>query len=154
MNTRLKYFRKNFLNITQEEFGAKLGITKGAVSSLESGRNAITDQNKIALEREFNLNIAWLESGEGEMFNQLSPDEELSRIVEHELTGDDQFIKNVYIALGKAPKEFRVMLKKFLQDCLKDLDEPEQPIADETPEETEKELIAKYSVEKERGEVG
>lgn len=121
LNTRLKYFRKKYLNITQEELGARLGIKKSAVSKLENGTSNFTDQNKIALEREFNLNIDWLETGEGEMLNQLSTDEELARVVASVLAGTDDFTKSVYLHLGKAPQEFRNMLKKFIEDVYNDL---------------------------------
>lgn len=77
MNERILSLRKN-LNITQEDMGKKLGVTRGAVSRMESGGYKITETMAKLISTQFNVNIEWLLNGEGEMFiesNEISLDE-------------------------------------------------------------------------------
>lgn len=68
MNTRLKQIRLS-LNLSQEEFGKRIGIKSRAhISSLESGTRNITDRIISDLCKEFNVNENWLRTGNGEMF--------------------------------------------------------------------------------------
>lgn len=67
MNERLKSLRKT-LQLSQEEFGKRLGVTNAAISKLEAGINQITEQMIRAICHEFNVDYIWLTTGEGEMF--------------------------------------------------------------------------------------
>lgn len=73
MNDRLRLLR-NALHLSQEEFGKRVGVTKTAISRLESGSNRITDRMLKLISREFNVDIDWLETGRGEMFLPISDD--------------------------------------------------------------------------------
>ncbi len=68
MKDRLKQIRKE-LGLTQEELGRKLGITKPAVSMIETGKQALSERNKNILIQDLNVNPDWIEGGRGEMFN-------------------------------------------------------------------------------------
>lgn len=76
MNNRVKEVRKA-VNLTQSEFGKRIGISNTAVSKIEKGENNVSEQNIIAMHREFNVNEDWLKTGEGEMFLKLSRKDEL-----------------------------------------------------------------------------
>ncbi|MCR6516290.1 MAG: helix-turn-helix transcriptional regulator [Clostridium chrysemydis] len=67
MNTRLKEIRKA-LELTQSEFAKKLNLSQNHISSLENGSRAITTRISLDLERIFNVNINFLETGSGDMF--------------------------------------------------------------------------------------
>ncbi|MDR0556696.1 MAG: helix-turn-helix transcriptional regulator, partial [Treponema sp.] len=67
MKTRLKQLRKT-LNLTQGEFGKKIGMSDVAISYMESGRTAINAQNVNLVCLTFGVSEQWLRSGEGEMF--------------------------------------------------------------------------------------
>ncbi len=75
---RLKYLRKEILNLTQEEFSQKLLITRGNLASIEVGRISLTDRNIQVICTTYNVNENWLRTGEGEPFNELSEQEELA----------------------------------------------------------------------------
>jgi transcriptional regulator with XRE-family HTH domain len=75
---RLKYLRKEILNLTQEEFSQKLLITRGNLASIEVGRISLTDRNIQVICATYNVNENWLRTGEGEPFNELSEQEELA----------------------------------------------------------------------------
>ncbi|MDL2320502.1 helix-turn-helix domain-containing protein [Alistipes sp. OttesenSCG-928-B03] len=68
MENRLRLIRKE-LNMTQEALGNVLGITKSALSMIETGKQALSERNKNILVQEFNVNPDWIDSGRGEMFN-------------------------------------------------------------------------------------
>lgn len=67
MNERIKALRKA-LDLTMEAFGAKIGITKSAVSTIESGKNRPSDQTILLICQVYGVNESWLRTGEGEMF--------------------------------------------------------------------------------------
>ena len=78
-NERVKLVRKSEqIDITLEKFGDMVGVTKGAMSAIESGKRAVTDQMRRSICREFHVNEHWLRTGEGEMFQDRSMGEEIA----------------------------------------------------------------------------
>ena len=63
---RIKMIRKE-ANLTQGEFGSRIGISLSGVSSLEVGKNTPSEQTIRAICSEFNINRDWLVDGIGEM---------------------------------------------------------------------------------------
>ena len=63
--TRLKKLRKTILEMSQEEFGSKIGLSKSNISNIEIGRVDLTDRNINSICDTFNVNEAWLRTGEG-----------------------------------------------------------------------------------------
>ena len=76
MENRLKLIRKE-LKLTQETLGKKLGITKNALSMIETGKQVLSERNKNILVQDLNVNPDWIETGKGKMFNA-PPDMKLS----------------------------------------------------------------------------
>lgn len=118
MNERVKYLRNDMLHLSQDAFGKRLGVTGAAISRMEAGGRAVTDQMVLAICREFNVNEEWLRNGTGETFNDLSQDEELAYIVGQALPQADDFVKDTFIALGRLSQEFTAddwkVVKKFV----------------------------------------
>ena len=56
---RVKEVRKS-LNLTMEQFGNKLGVTKVAISNIEKEKRNLTEQMSRAICREFNVSEEWL----------------------------------------------------------------------------------------------
>ena len=52
MNARIKQVRKA-LDLTQTEFGRRLGVTDGAITLIENGKRSVTEQMALAICREF-----------------------------------------------------------------------------------------------------
>lgn len=67
MNNRLKELR-SFLDMSLEDFGSTLGVTRATVSRWENGERGISNQAILSICREFNVNEDWLRTGQGEMF--------------------------------------------------------------------------------------
>ena len=76
MDERIKKLR-NTLGLTQQEFADKIGIKRNTIAQYEGGRNAPIDAVITLICREFNVNEAWLRTGEGEMFVPKTRNEEL-----------------------------------------------------------------------------
>ncbi len=64
---RFKEIRQS-LDLSQQEFGSKLGITSQGISNIEKNKSFLTLDKMQAL-KEFNVNLNFLVYGDGEMFN-------------------------------------------------------------------------------------
>lgn len=80
MNERIRQLRKA-LGLTLEAFGEKIGLTRSAVSNIENGHRQPTKQVVAFICREYNVNMNWLRTGEGEMFIELDADDEIAAYV-------------------------------------------------------------------------
>lgn len=58
---------RNANKLTMEQFGARIGVTKGAISSIESGKSKPSEQTTLFICQEFGANREWLLTGNGEM---------------------------------------------------------------------------------------
>lgn len=76
MEERLKELRKT-LNLTQQEFADKIGVKRNTIAQYESGRNAPIDAVITLICRTYSVNETWLRTGEGEMFQPRSRNDEL-----------------------------------------------------------------------------
>lgn len=71
MRNRFKQIRQHGnINLSQETFGKRLGVTGAAISRIESGSREPSEQILLAVCREFNVNEDWLRTGKGEMFKK------------------------------------------------------------------------------------
>lgn len=110
MDERLKLLRKT-LELNQEEFGKRLGVSNTAISKLEKGERNITEQMILSICREFRVNYFWLTEGVGDMFTG-SPQNIVDELVEeYGLDDNDRKIIEKYINLK--PDE-RKVLKDYL----------------------------------------
>lgn len=101
MEQQLKMLRKT-LGLTQEEFATRLGIKRAAISNYEIGRNEPIDAVVSLICREFNVNEAWLRTGEGEMFVEQSKEDELSAAVNRLLSGESsEFKRRLVVVLSR-----------------------------------------------------
>ncbi len=75
INERVKYLRKDILNLTQEIFAEKIMLKRNSLAQIEIGRNSITDRTIADICREFNVNEDWLRVGQGEIFIEQPTDE-------------------------------------------------------------------------------
>lgn len=90
---RVKQVRKS-INLTMDKFGERLGVTKTAISLIESGKNNLTDANIKAICREFNVDYMWLTTGMGEMFR--TADDDLMAAIDNIMFGENEFHKKLF----------------------------------------------------------
>ena len=133
MNERLKIIRKN-LNMTLEEFGKKLGVKNNTISSIETGKNALTDQMIKSVCAIYKVNEDWLRSGTGEMFIN---DDSLLDSVKQEYDFDDieiNFLKS-YSMLNKSEQ---AVFRKFLKNYVKKIEQNQRKTSSVKSEKSEK----------------
>ena len=102
MKDRLKLLRKE-LGLTQEKFAERLNIKRNTLANYEIGRNEPIDAVISLICREFNVNETWLRTGEGEMFKERSPSDEIGYYVEDllEYEGHGNFFYDMIIEMMK-----------------------------------------------------
>lgn len=113
LNNRLKLLR-NWLKLSQEEFGKKLGVTKTAISKLENGERNITDQMMLSIIREFSVNESWLRSGEGNMFVEVPPEDEYFKAAAEISKANDKLGMQILIEYWKLDEQGKRLLKDFI----------------------------------------
>jgi transcriptional regulator with XRE-family HTH domain len=64
---RLTLVRKT-LKLTQREFAEKISVSTGFIGSMEVGGRKVNPRIMKLVSTIFNVNLQWLETGEGEMF--------------------------------------------------------------------------------------
>ena len=77
---RVKTVRKS-KEMTMEEFGKRLGVTRTAISNIEKGYRGLTEQMLKSICREFSVDEEWLRTGDGDMPQKLSEEEEVAALV-------------------------------------------------------------------------
>jgi transcriptional regulator with XRE-family HTH domain len=90
VNERIKAVRLA-LGISQEEFGKRLGVTRGAITNIELNKVEPKPLFVDLICREFNVNEDWLKNGAEPMFLQRSRNEELSAFFGDLLNGEPDF---------------------------------------------------------------
>jgi len=76
LKDRLKKLRKE-LDLTQQAFADKIGMKQNTIAQYEMGRTTPSDAIIFSICREFGVNEKWLRSGEGEMFEELTNQQEI-----------------------------------------------------------------------------
>ena len=79
MNKRLALVRKT-LKLTQREFAEKISVATGFIASMEIGDRKVNPRIMKLVSSIFNVNIQWLEKGEGEMF-YIDTEKEIEEII-------------------------------------------------------------------------
>ena len=98
MKNRIKRLRKE-LDLTQQELADKIGISRGNIGAYEVGKNVPSDAVLSLICREFNVNEAWLRTGDGEMF-RAAPSDVLDQLAhKYNLSNADCIIIEKFVNL-------------------------------------------------------
>ena len=136
-NERIREIRKN-LKLTQAKFGERVGLKSNSLSQVENGVNAVSDQLRLSICREFNVSEKWLRTGEGEMF-VTKPQDELTATMDNLLSKENpDFRRRLALALSDLTDSQWDYLEQFLQGVLNEHTGNSVP-ATETGKETQEE---------------
>lgn len=115
MNERLKQLRQE-LGLSGEKFGEPLGVTRTAVSLIESGKNNLTEQMLKLISLTYNVNEQRLRTGKGSMFNETKDEFIESLKKEFNLTDFQANIVKTYLELNSEDKK---SIDNFISSCCK-----------------------------------
>lgn len=124
---RLKALRKA-LKMTQVEFAEIINSSNGHVSDMEKGRKNITDSTMDLLDLKKNVNIDWVKTGRGEMFNELPEEDEVAAYVSDLLEDDEKnplydIIKEIMHTYSELTPKSQEVIRDFSAQLLKNLKE-------------------------------
>lgn len=116
MTERLKELRKH-LRLTQQEFANKLGISRNTFASYEAGNNSPSDAVVKLICKEFHVNEDWLRTGEGEMFLQMDPEDELMEWAGRVLAAHPHDFRKRFVKMlmGLSDEQWHIMEAKILE---------------------------------------
>lgn len=104
MKERLKKLRKT-LDLTQQEFADKLKVPRNTIGGYEVGKSNPSDAAVNNICNIFNVNEDWLRTGNGEMFIELTRDEQIEHFVGDALKSEDDSFKKKFISMLAALDE-------------------------------------------------
>lgn len=87
------------LNISQEELGERIGLSRSGVSNIEKGKRALNDRHIKLICSEFNVSEKWLRTGEGDMLVHQTRDEKIARFIGQVLKEEGDTFKKRLINL-------------------------------------------------------
>lgn len=120
MNERIKEFRK-VLGLSREEFANKLGLkSRGKIENIELGRTSPDEPFLDLICKTYNINPEWLRTGQGEMFIELSKDEQIEDFIGELLSDEeDSFKRRLISGLTALDENGWTVLEKFLDSIQK-----------------------------------
>ncbi len=114
LKDRLRELRKS-TGLSQTDFALKLGCGRGSIKNLEEGKTDMTPAFADLICRTYGCDRIWLETGDGEMFQEMSVDEQIADFVGGILSDrGDQFQKKVIQILSSLDDEGWKALNDFL----------------------------------------
>lgn len=122
MNERIKKLRK-MLDLTQREFGERIGVKGNTIAQYELGRNEPIDAVISLICREYGVSEEWLKNGSGEMFEDVPEEDVYSRAAAEALKNDDALAiegMKLYYSLSpearKAAEEYILKLADMIRE--------------------------------------
>lgn len=125
INERINILRKE-LNLTMDAFGARIGVSRSAISNIVGGNRNVTDQMFASVVREFNVNPDWLRNGEGEMFLEPSRNELITSYIGEILKTENEqneLAVRLIETLAKANSETLDMIYRFCANWIRSVEE-------------------------------
>lgn len=126
VNERIKKLRQA-LNLSQEEFGKRLGVTRGAITNIELNKVEPKPLFVDLICREFNASENWIRTGEGEMFAEKTESEELSEFFGDLLKDEPDFRHRLISALSRLTLDEWKVLEKLAKETVEGIKKKKAP---------------------------
>ena len=94
---RIKYLRKDKLNLSQQAFGEKLGVSRSVINNIERNVLQRPEQKEPLYKlicKEFNISYLWLTEGVEPIENDF--DNDAVAKIDAIMTGENERVKNVF----------------------------------------------------------
>ena len=140
MQERLKALRLK-LNLTQSAFASRIGTTQNVVANYEIGRRNPSSSALNNICKEFNVNEAWLRTGEGEMFVPRDRSDAIAQEVSRFMADHpDSFRERLISLLIRLDEKQWEVLEQYARQLVDGHDR--EPTIDERVEAYRQELLA------------
>lgn len=115
---RIKLARRQ-MNLNQTEFGSRIGLSQAAIGGYENNSHNVAEQTLIHISKEYGINLTWLRTGEGEMFENHG--DEFDEIARQLNLNDLQrrLLRMVY--------EMPIEYQRMIRDCARQIVDGEEP---------------------------
>lgn len=124
---RLIQVRKE-TGLSQEKFGAAIGMSRSEVKNLEYGKTTLKDITIPLICSAYNVDEMWLRTGVGEMFVHRSREEEMAAYFGRLMGGNCSDIERAIISLmSKATPEDWELVTTFARELAAALEAKEKP---------------------------
>ena len=117
ISERFKQLRDE-LGKSQTEFGAGIGVSRSVINNIERG---VTEPSDIFLNHlcvVYNVNRAWLETGEGELFDKSEQLDETAKLIES--ISDSPAMRSLLATWAQLSDENKAVFKRVAADYVKD----------------------------------
>lgn len=111
---RIKYLRKELLQLTQETFSSAINISRSNLGSIEIGRVSVTNRVISDICKKYKVNEEWLREGTGEPFTERTRNQIITDFLSETIIMDnDSFKKRVVEAIANLDEEDWIALEKI-----------------------------------------
>ena len=118
MKDRFRKLRKH-LDLTQSEFAQRIGSVQNTITGYESGRRMPSGQVISLICKTFNVNEDWLRNGTGDMFIELSRDEQIEQFIGDLLKDEsDTFRRRLISALAALDDDGWLQMEKLVDSIV------------------------------------
>lgn len=124
MNERIKQIRKDN-NLTQTEFGEKIGVKGNTITNYETGLRNPSDAIIKAICREFNVNELWLRTGQGKPTTKLEGEERFALNIGKLQNTDNETVMRWVNAIAESNPELLKDIEGFFMTLLDIKKEPD-----------------------------
>lgn len=110
---RIKTVRKT-VNLTQVEFGEKIGIKGNTVTNYEADRREPQEVTLKAICDKFGVSYEWLKYGKGEMVAKV--DDDILKLINQILSAEDENARQVFKAFANFDESDWQTIKKMIDN--------------------------------------
>ena len=117
LNERVREAR-NALGLSQTEFGARIGVSIDVIKNIENNR---TNPSNLLLNHMceiHHVNRAWLETGEGEMFDRANQPDETEKLIES--VSDSPAMRSLLATWAQLSGENKAVFEQFAREYVAD----------------------------------
>ena len=133
MNERIASLRKE-MGLTQKQFGERIGVQRGTVANYERGRNIPNETVLLMICREFGVRREWLETGEGEKFENNSRYDIISEMSEESLKKENEAFRRRLISVITELSESQLAILAVYAERIAGLNNSDSGTPDEEKE--------------------
>lgn len=113
INERFRMLRLE-LGLSQTAFGEPIGLSRSEVKNIEYDKTEPKQLTIPIICRQFNVSEVWLRTGEGDMFNDVDAEQELTDVLAEIAVSNDDLIKRIIRAYWELDEKEKAAIRKLI----------------------------------------